>query len=128
MHRTAIKLLNKELRLPQTATNYPAIKEAADYALSLLKLNEKLFESNQRNHDKLWRENTQLFHDLKLVSVELLRLQKIVAALPANALLLSPGKEIIPARLTALLDYLAKNSYYNVYEYESSLPEPKADL
>ena len=128
MHRTAIKLLSKELRLPQTATTYPAIKEAADYALSLLKLHEKLFESNQRNHDKLWRENTQLFHDLKLVSVELLRLQKIVAALPANALLLSPGKEVIPARLTALLDYLAKNSYYNVYEYESSLPEPKADL
>ena len=128
MHRTAIKLLSNELRLPQTATTYPAIKEAADYAISLLKLNEKLFESNQRNHDKLWRENTQLFHDLKLVSVELLRLQKIVAALPANALLLSPGKEVIPARLTALLDYLAKNSYYNVYEYESSLPEPKADL
>lgn len=128
MHRTAIKLLSKELRLPQTATTYPAIKEAADYALSLLKLNEKLFESNQRHHDKLWRENTQLFHDLKLVSVELLRLQKIVAALPANALLLSPGKEVIPARLTALMDYLAKNNYYNVYEYESSLPEPKADL
>ena len=83
MHRTTIRLLTKELRNPPPVLNgqdrYKALKEVAEHSLSLLKLNENVFDMHSRNFDKLWSENNQLFQDLKLLALDLLRMQKVVA-------------------------------------------------